>query len=199
MLRVLADDSLPWEKVHVVSSRRRVAPAAIRTNLAHLRESLLEHASLRADHVHAMPVEARGPQRAAGQYTLTLREVQGRRRCSTSFISASVRTATPHRWCRRSGPRRHRRDVATPAPTRAGRRMTLTFPSSTVAARAVAGDRGGECWNAGRCATSIHPFRRHAYARIGTDLAVGGGSGGSTNRHWRTEMTAIARATVGSQ
>src|SRR5712691_13552324 len=78
MLRVLADEQLPWEHVHVVQVDERVAPAADPDrNLAHLRESLLDHAPLPPDHIHAMPVEAADLERAAGQYALTLRDVAG--------------------------------------------------------------------------------------------------------------------------
>ena len=78
MLRVLADEQLPWEKVHVVQVDERVAPAGDPDrNLAHLRESLLEHASVRADHIHAMPVDAADLDGAAGQYAITLRKVAG--------------------------------------------------------------------------------------------------------------------------
>ena len=56
MLRALASEQLPWESVHVVQVDERVAPAADPDrNLAHLRESLLDRAPLRPDHVHAMP------------------------------------------------------------------------------------------------------------------------------------------------
>ena len=78
MLRVLASDELPWQQVHVVQVDERVAPAADPDrNLAHLRASLLDHAPLPPDHVHAMPVEAADLDRAAEQYALTLRDVAG--------------------------------------------------------------------------------------------------------------------------
>ena len=78
MLRALADEQLPWENVHVVQVDERAAPAADPDrNLTHLRESLLDHAPLRPDHIHAMPVEAADLDRAAGQYALTLQEVAG--------------------------------------------------------------------------------------------------------------------------
>ena len=79
MLRALADEPLPWESVHVVQVDERVAPAAeLDRNLAHLRESLLDHAPLRPDQeIHAMPVEADDLDRAAEQYAQTLRKVAG--------------------------------------------------------------------------------------------------------------------------
>ena len=59
MLRDLADEDVPWKDVHVVQVDERVAPAGDPDrNLTHLRESLLSHAPLPPDHIHAMPVEA---------------------------------------------------------------------------------------------------------------------------------------------
>jgi 6-phosphogluconolactonase len=78
MLRALAADELPWQQVHIVQVDERVAPAADPDrNLVHLRASLLDHAPLPPDHVHAMPVEAADLDRAAEQYALTLRDVAG--------------------------------------------------------------------------------------------------------------------------
>ena len=78
MLRALAADELPWQRVHVVQVDERVAPPADPDrNLAHLRASLLDHAPLPPDHIHAMPVEAADLDRAAAQYALTLRDVAG--------------------------------------------------------------------------------------------------------------------------
>src|SRR5689334_8313989 len=59
MLRYLAGEKVPWEQVHVVQVDERVAPAGHPDrNLTHLRESLLEHAPLPPEQLHAMPVEA---------------------------------------------------------------------------------------------------------------------------------------------
>ena len=78
MLRALAGEPLPWENVHVVQVDERVAPAADPDrNLKHLRDSLLDHAPLRPDHVHAMPVDAGNLDEAAEQYARTLQEVAG--------------------------------------------------------------------------------------------------------------------------
>jgi 6-phosphogluconolactonase len=78
MLRALSDEQLPWEHVHIVQVDERVAPAGDPDrNLAHLRESLLDHAPLLPDHIHAMPVETSDLDRAAEQYTATLRDVAG--------------------------------------------------------------------------------------------------------------------------
>src|SRR5215470_9613145 len=59
MLRNLAQREVPWEDVHVIQVDERVAPDGDPDrNLTHLRESLLEHAPLDPDQIHAMPVEA---------------------------------------------------------------------------------------------------------------------------------------------
>ena len=78
MLRVLANEKLPWESVHVVQVDERVAPAGDPDrNLTHLRESLLEHAPLRPEQIHAMPVEAPDLEAAAKRYAITLQEIAG--------------------------------------------------------------------------------------------------------------------------
>jgi len=78
MLRALADKELPWDGVHVLQVDERVAPAGDpERNLTHLRESLLEHAPLRPEQVHAMPVEAQDLPAAVLTYAATLRAVAG--------------------------------------------------------------------------------------------------------------------------
>src|SRR5256886_17450896 len=73
MLRALAGEKVPWESVHVVQVDERVAPAGDPDrNLTHLRESLLEDAPLRPDHIYAMPVELPDLKAAATQYALAL-------------------------------------------------------------------------------------------------------------------------------
>ena len=78
MLRALADKQVPWDGVHVLQVDERVAPAGDPDrNLTHLRESLLQHAPLRPEQIHAMPVESEDLQAAASRYAATLREVAG--------------------------------------------------------------------------------------------------------------------------
>jgi 6-phosphogluconolactonase len=130
MLRALSDEQLPWEHVHVVQVDERVAPAGDPDrNFTHLRASLLEHAPLLPDHVHAMPVEAADLDRAAAQYAATLRDVAG-----APPVLDLVHLGL--------GPDGHTAslvpgdpvldvtdvDVATTAPYQGRRRMTLTFP-----------------------------------------------------------------------
>ena len=78
MLRALANEKLPWESVHVVQVDERVAPSGDSDrNLTHLRESLLEHAPLKPEQLHAMPVESPDLEAAAKGYTITLQKIAG--------------------------------------------------------------------------------------------------------------------------
>jgi 6-phosphogluconolactonase len=73
MLRALASQDVPWAGVHMVQVDERVAPAGDPDrNLTHLRASLLEHAPLPPEHIHAMPVEEPDLQAAAAHYAQTL-------------------------------------------------------------------------------------------------------------------------------
>jgi 6-phosphogluconolactonase/glucosamine-6-phosphate isomerase/deaminase len=55
MLRALAEEDIPWAGVHVVQVDERVAPDGLPDrNLMHSRESLLQHASLRPEQIHAV-------------------------------------------------------------------------------------------------------------------------------------------------
>ena len=78
MLRALSSQDVPWDKLHVVQVDERVAPAGHPDrNLTHLRDSLLQHALLSADRIHAMPVEASDLEAGAAQYSMTLRKLAG--------------------------------------------------------------------------------------------------------------------------
>jgi len=78
MLRALAGEDVPWDGVHVVQVDERIAPAGDPDrNLTHLRESLLEHAPLPPEHIHAMPVEEADLEAAARSYASTLGTIAG--------------------------------------------------------------------------------------------------------------------------
>lgn len=78
MLRALAGESVPWERVHIVQVDERVAPAGhADRNLTHLQESLLEHSPIRAEQIHAMPVESPDLEAAARQYASVLSKIAG--------------------------------------------------------------------------------------------------------------------------
>jgi 6-phosphogluconolactonase len=77
MLRALASESLPWPDVHIVQVDERIAPAGhTDRNLTHLCESLSQ-APLRAEQIHAMPVEEADLDAAAANYARTLAQLAG--------------------------------------------------------------------------------------------------------------------------
>jgi len=78
MLRVLAEEDIPWASVHVYQVDERVAPDGHPDrNLTHLQESLLQHAPLPPEQIHAMPVRWPDLEAAAAQYALALQEIAG--------------------------------------------------------------------------------------------------------------------------
>ena len=78
MLRDLAQEEVPWASVHIVQVDERIAPAGDPDrNLTHLRESLLSHAPIPPEQIHAMPVEATDPERACLDYTGVLNSLCG--------------------------------------------------------------------------------------------------------------------------
>ena len=78
MLRALASQDVPWQNVEIVQVDERIAPAGDPDrNLTHLQQSLLSHAPLRAEQIHAMPVNLPDPVAAAAQYATQLRQIAG--------------------------------------------------------------------------------------------------------------------------
>jgi 6-phosphogluconolactonase len=101
MLRALAGEEVPWDKVHVMQVDERVAPAGHPDrNLTHLRESLLEHAPLPPEQIYAMPVEAPDLPAAASQYAAYWRRSPVRRRCSILSTWDLGPMGTLLHWCR---------------------------------------------------------------------------------------------------
>jgi 6-phosphogluconolactonase len=146
MLRALAAEDIPWASVHVFQVDERVAPAGDPDrNLAHLEESLLQHAPLRREQIHAMPVEAADLETAAAQYALNLREVAG-----SPPVLDVVHLGL--------GPDGHTaslvpgdpvldvvdKDVALTGVYQGRRRMTLTYPAINRALRILWVVTGGE-------------------------------------------------------
>ena len=78
MLRALSREDLPWSGVHVVQVDERIAPAGDPDrNLPRLRESLLGHAPLPPEQIHAMPVEEADLDAGARNYGRTLERIAG--------------------------------------------------------------------------------------------------------------------------
>jgi 6-phosphogluconolactonase len=78
MLRMLANEDIPWAAVHIYQVDERIAPEGHQDrNLTHIRESLLLHVPLRPEQVHAMPVESADLLSATSQYASDLQELAG--------------------------------------------------------------------------------------------------------------------------
>jgi 6-phosphogluconolactonase len=78
MLRILAAEEVPWNRMDIMQVDERIAPAGDPDrNLTHLRTSLLGHAPLRPEQIHAMPVEAMDLGAAATRYAKTLQDIAG--------------------------------------------------------------------------------------------------------------------------
>jgi len=78
MLRALSGEHVPWGGVHIVQVDERVAPEGDPDrNLTHLRESLLSHAPLAIDRIHAMPVEDIDLAAGAARYAQEIRAIAG--------------------------------------------------------------------------------------------------------------------------
>ena len=137
MRRALADEDVPWSRVHVVQVDERIAPAGDPDrNLTHLRESLLDHAPLPPDQLYAMPVEAGDVDVAARGYARTLEQIAGTPAVldlvhlglGTDGHTASLVPGDPVLDVAD-------RDVALTDIYMGRRRMTLTYPAITRARR----------------------------------------------------------------
>jgi 6-phosphogluconolactonase len=139
MLRALANEDIPWAGVHLFQVDERVAPDGDPDrNLTHLRESLLQHAPLRPEQIHAMPVEAADLESAATQYAMTLQDISG----SPAVLdlvhlglgpdghTASLVPGDPVLGVTNA-------DVALTGVYQSRRRMTLTYPALNRARRVL--------------------------------------------------------------
>jgi len=78
MIQDLAEQDLPWEKIHVLQVDERVVPEGHPDrNLTHILEKLASRSQLPQNHLHAMPVGEENLDHAAGAYARTLEEVTG--------------------------------------------------------------------------------------------------------------------------
>jgi 6-phosphogluconolactonase len=132
--------------VHVYQVDERVAPAGDPDrNLTHLRESLLQHAPLRAEQVYAMPVESPNLESAAAQYAVVLQQTIGsppvldlvHLGLGPDGHTASLVPADPVLKITNA-------DVAVTGLYQGRQRMTLTYPAINRARRVLWVVTGGE-------------------------------------------------------
>jgi 6-phosphogluconolactonase len=146
MLRALANEDIPWARVHLFQVDERVAPDGDPDlNLTHLRESLLQHAPLRAEQIHAMPVEAADPESAVTQYARILQDLAG----SPAVLDLVHLGLGPDGHTASLVPgdavlRVSSADVAMTGVYQGRRRMTLTYPALNRARRVLWVVTGGE-------------------------------------------------------
>jgi 6-phosphogluconolactonase len=139
MLRALANLDVPWAAVHICQVDERIAPDGDPDrNLTHLHESLLEHAPVRPENVHAMPVESPDPEAAAQLYARELQRIAG----SPPVLDLVHLGLGPdgHTASLVPGdPVLHitDRDVAVTGVYQGHRRMTLTYPALNRALRVL--------------------------------------------------------------
>ncbi len=111
MFRALAEEDVPWEKIDIVQVDERVAPDGDPDrNFTHLRESLLGHAPLRPEQIHAMPVTDPDLQAAAGRYARTLEQLAGPLPV-IDLVHLGIGPGRSHRVTRSGRSRLGRRDV----------------------------------------------------------------------------------------
>ena len=78
MLRILAGDELPWDRIDLFQIDERVAPRGdADRNLTHVLESLAGSAALAPGRLHAMPVEQADLEAAAAAYARELAAAAG--------------------------------------------------------------------------------------------------------------------------
>ena len=139
MLQKLAAEDLNWPAVQIFQVDERVAPDGDPDrNLTHLGASLLRHAALRPEQVHAMPVESSDLEDAAARYALALQEIAG----SPPVLDLVHLGLGPDGHTASLVPgdpalNISDRDVAVTGVYQGHRRMTLTYPALNRARRVL--------------------------------------------------------------
>jgi 6-phosphogluconolactonase len=146
MLRALATQAVPWERLQIFQVDERIAPAGDPDrNLTHLQESLLGSVPLRPEQVHAMPVESANLEGAVEAYQRVLRSFAGvppvldlvHLGLGPDGHTASLVPGDPSLDVANA-------DVALAGPYQGHRRMTLTYPVIDRARRVMWVVTGGE-------------------------------------------------------
>jgi len=172
MLRSLAEQSVPWDAVQMLQVDERVAPDGDPDrNLTHLKEALLGHCALPADHIHAMPVQSDDLEAAAERYAMELQALAGIPPVLDLVhlgLGPDGHTASLVPW----DPvlEVNDADVAVTGEYQGRRRMTLTYPVLNRARRIVWLVTGEE--KAGMLVQLVHGDRSIPAGRVGQNQAV---------------------------
>jgi len=76
--RVLAEEDVPWDRVHLFQVDERVAPSGDpERNFSHLKEALIDRIAIPAANIHPMPVEEEDLDEGARRYEAILRRIAG--------------------------------------------------------------------------------------------------------------------------
>lgn len=76
--RALAEEDVPWDRVHLFQVDERVAPSGDpERNYFHLKEALIDRIAIPSANVHPMPVEEEDLGEGARRYEAILRQVAG--------------------------------------------------------------------------------------------------------------------------
>jgi 6-phosphogluconolactonase len=77
-LRALAEEDVPWDRVHLFQVDERVAPSGDpERNYIHLKEALIDRIAIPFANVHPMPVEEEDLDEGASRYEAILRLIAG--------------------------------------------------------------------------------------------------------------------------
>jgi 6-phosphogluconolactonase len=78
MLRALADEDVPWKRMHILQVDERLAPEGHPDrNMTHISENLLGNAPLLPGRIHAMQVNEKDREMAADNYSQTIKQIAG--------------------------------------------------------------------------------------------------------------------------